>query len=280
MVFCDIDGCMGNFVKPEYPLKQDTSKNEQELERIREKTRQFNGILFGVATGRSFYQADHIMQQTGHQGPSVFEMGNVIYDPREGVYNLFERHEKFSSNLDLMQTFIHWKNRMKLLEEEVRKKFQGSDVRQMKDRTCMLTYEFESDIGDELQEYLLGVMAPELEKVVKEGYLKILKSKKAIDILPNLSKGDAVAYLINKYGIDKSSVLAIGDSSHSDLSLLQSAGLVACPDNADNEMKNYVLEHGGFVAPSTSNRGLLNILDLVENFIKFQNLRNESQLVR
>ena len=53
------------------------------------------------------------MEHSGHQGPSIFEMGNVIFEPDEGVYNLFEKHEKFKEHMDLIREFIQWKNEMK-----------------------------------------------------------------------------------------------------------------------------------------------------------------------
>src|SRR3989344_2961283 len=98
MVFCDIDGCMGDFVKPEYPMKQDLHKNKENLVLIGKKTNDFKDVMFGVATGRSYYQADNIMEFSNHQGPSIFEMGNVIFDPNEGVYFLFEKHERFKNH--------------------------------------------------------------------------------------------------------------------------------------------------------------------------------------
>ncbi len=284
IVFCDIDGCMGDFVKPEYPLKQDLYENREQLEEIQKKAYQISlvepEILFGVCTGRSFYQADHIMKKTGCQGPSIFEMGNVIFDPKEGVYNLFEKYDRFKANIELLNAFIQWKNKMKGSEEQLKRKFPNSGLRQMKDRTCMLTYEFEEKIGEELYQHILEIIPSQFKEAIDMSLLRVSLSKNAIDILPNITKGDAVTYLINLYGISKEEVLAIGDSSHSDLDLLKSAGLVACPDNADLELKKYVFEHNGFVVPNSSNKGLINILDLVENLIKFTNLKNESKLVR
>lgn len=279
IVFCDIDGCIGDFTKPEYPLKQEIGKNKKSLELIKNKVDELKnqGIIFGVSTGRSFYQADHIMETTGHQGPSIFEMGNVIFEPSEGVYNLFERHEKFKDCVEVVREFIQWKNQMKNNEQKIKEFFPGSNVRQMKDRSCMLTYEFDKEIGNELYS-LIESMFPEIFKnAVEKKLLKVLISKNAIDILPSLTKGDAVSYLINKYGIRKEEVLAIGDSSHSDLDFLDSAGIIACPDNADEKLKNFVLLNNGFVVPNKSSQGLLNILDLVRYFIKFNMLKNESR---
>lgn len=274
IVFCDIDGCMGDFVKPEYPLKQSIEKNKKYLDLIKIKVKKLKDISFGVCTGRSFYQSDHIMETTSHQGLSVFEMGNVIFEPNEGVYNLFEKHEKFKEHIPKIKEFIEWKNQMSDFEDSIREKFSTANIRQIKDRSCMLTYEFDKDIGQELYNYLNPLMPKFIKENIEREVLRVLFSAKSLDIMPNFNKGEAVSFLIKKYNINKLEVLAIGDSSHSDLDLLKSVGIVACPDNADEALKNFVLEKNGFVVPNPSSRGLLNILDLVENYIKFNQLKN------
>jgi len=275
MVFCDIDGCMGEFIKQEYPLKQDLCKNRECLEKIKSKVNNFfiKDVVFGVCTGRSFYQADSIMHLAGYKGPSIFEMGNVIFEPEEGVYHLFERHEKFRSSLSVIKEFTEWKDEIAWEEEKIRKKFPNSKLRQIKDRTCMLTYEFEKNIAEELYSYLLIAMPKKFKEAIDKNILKVLKSKNALDIFPNLSKGEAVSYLLKKYNVQKNEVLAIGDSSHSDLDFLKSAGFIACPDNADETLKNFVLENNGFVVPNKFAGGVLNIFDLVENYVKYAELR-------
>jgi hypothetical protein len=56
---------------------------------------------------------------------------------------------------------------------------------------------------------------------------------------------------------------------------MDAAGLVACPDNADDDLQDYVLSRGGLVAPNRVSEGLLNILDILECFVKFSSLKNE-----
>ena len=146
-------------------------------------------------------------------------------------------------------------------EEELRQKFSDSQMKQIRTRSYMLTYEFEEDIGEELRSYLLSIMPQEFNKAIERSLLKILLSQGAIDILPNLTKGDAVNKILEDYKINRAEVLAIGDSSHSDLSLLESAGLVACPSNADRELREYVRKRGGYVAEKGFHEGLLEIYD-------------------
>lgn len=280
MVFCDIDGCLGDFIKPEYPHKQDLDNNKGKLELIKEKRKQFNEILFGVATGRSFYQADNIMESTAHQGPSIFEMGNVIFDPEEGVYNLFERHEKLCEHKAVIQEFIEWKRELSKQEQDIKNRFAFANLRQIKDRTCMLTYEFDSDIANELYSFLQEFMPENIKNSIDNQILKVLFSENSLDIMPNLNKGDAVEFISKKYGIDKNEILAIGDSSHSDIDLLKAAGFMACPDNADEELKEFVLSSGkGFIAPNNSATGVLNILDILEHFSRFNNFTNSKKKI-
>ncbi len=125
----------------------------------------------------------------------------------------------------------------------------------------MLTYEFKEGTGEKLRDHLLKIMPDEFNQAIEKGLLKMLLSQNALDILPNLTKGDAVDYILDFYGINKQGVLAIGDSSHSDRALLESAGLVACPNNADGELKKYVQGRRGFVAPSKYHEGLLEIYE-------------------
>jgi len=278
MIFCDIDGCMGKFLKPEYPLKQSLDENISSLKSIKDKTDEFKGVLFGVATARSFYQADHIMKQANCQGPSIFEMGNVVFEPNIGTYNLFEKHKKFKENLEDIKFFIIWKREMAERESEIKNRFPFSGVRQMKDRQCMLTYEFNSDIGKELYNFIKTLMPQSIIQAIENKILRVSFSKNAIDILPNLNKGDAVVFLAEKYGVSKNEVLCIGDSSHSDLDLLNAAGIKACPDNADEALKEFVLSNNGFVAPNSYSQGLLNILEVAKRFIEFSNLKLEEDI--
>ena len=261
-VFSDIDGCIGKFVKPRYPLKQDLNGNLRNLRLIKDKTEEFKDIMFGVATGRSYYHSDNIMEQSGHVGASVFEMGNVLFQPERGIYNLFEEHPKFGlEEVKKINEFIFWRNFMESKEEEIRGMFPDSDVRQMKDRTSMLTYEFGRNVGRKLYAEIKRHMPASVKQSLREKILIVLFCDIAIDILPNLNKGEAIDYLIKQYGYDHREILGIGDSSHSDLDLLRGLGYIACPNNSDELLKQFVESRNGFVAEGEYSSGLLEILN-------------------
>jgi HAD superfamily hydrolase (TIGR01484 family) len=277
IVFCDIDGCLGDFTKQRYPLRQEIRNNVAQLRDINQTIESFGKTLFGVSTGRSFYQSDNIMKITGCMGPSTFEMGNLVYEPNEGVYRLFDRHDKFQGYRHIINSFIEWKDKISQDEELVKSKFPNSDLELVKGRVCMLTYGFKNNIGKELTKFLFEIMPKELKIAFDKNLLTVLYSKNYIDMMPNLSKGDAVTYLLNKYQINKSEAMAIGDASHSDLDLLESVGIKACPDNADNFIKSYVLENGGFIVPFETSKGIMSILEVVKNHVKYGKLSNEQR---
>jgi len=105
-------------------------------------------------------------------------------------------------------------------------------------------------------------MMPDMvKKAIGENVLKVMFCSMAIDILPNTSKGEAVKFLMDKYNINKDEALAIGDSSHSDIDLLDAVGNVACPSNADEKLKLYVKGRNGFIASGNSGQGFLEILN-------------------
>lgn len=266
IVWSDIDGCIGKFVKPEYPLKQDLNGNLKNLELIKNKTLEFKNTLFGVSTGRSFHIADNIMEHSNHKGPSILEMGNVIFEPETGVYNLFEKDSILKDSIEIIKNFIEWKKEMEAHEREIKDKFRVANVRHMKERKCMLTYEFNKNIGRELYGFILkNKMPPEIKDAIKTGVLKVLFCDIAIDILPNLDKGYAADFLLKKYCVKKENSLSIGDSSHSDLDILNITGLVGCPDNADAGIKKFVLSKGdkGFISNRGYSEGMIDILNEV-----------------
>jgi HAD superfamily hydrolase (TIGR01484 family) len=222
--------------------------------------------LFGVCTSRSYHIADNIMEQSNHIGPSIFEGGNVIFEPEVGVYNLFEKHPKLKDSIEVVRGFVEWRKEMENFEDEIKERFKDAKVRHMKERTCMLTYEFEKNIGKDLFEFIVkNKMPAEVKDAIDKGVLKVLFCDIAIDILPNLSKGDAVSFLLEKYKIRKEDSFSIGDSSHSDLDFLNATGLAGCPNNADEELKRLVVskEEKGFVSDKEHAEGMAEILDKV-----------------
>lgn len=265
-IISDIDGCIADFIKPEFPLKQDLSENLKNLEEIYKSKGDFPEILFGVATARSFYQSDHIMEATGFQGPSIFEMGNVIFDPTKGVFNLFEKLEKFKKDLSVIYEFLNWRKEM-FESKKLDKILPEIGLKPMTDRVTMLTYEFHSGFEDEVYKAINSLMPETIKNAIENGILKFLRPKGAIDILPNITKGEALDFILKEKSIKRDQVFAIGDSYHSDKDLLNSAGVVGCPQNADLELQAYIKERGGFISNKKTTEGLIDLISKLKNMV-------------
>ena len=83
-VFNDIDGCIDNFAKPDFPDKQDLSPYFQGLQRIREISKQLPETNFGVATARSVHECDNIIHALDFQGPLHLRVRQHRLLPRRG----------------------------------------------------------------------------------------------------------------------------------------------------------------------------------------------------
>ena len=91
--------------------------------------------------------------------------------------------------------------------------------------------------------------------------MKVVKSKNAIDVMVDLNKGDGVKHILNRLGIKKENVLGIGDNYHSDVSMMEECGFVACPGNSDEKLKEYVRSKNGYISEKECMKGVLDILE-------------------
>lgn len=78
-------------------------------------------------------------------------------------------------------------------------------------------------------------------------------------------KGTSLAEIARRCNVEPEKVFTIGDG-HNDLDMLLTkyAGMIACPNNADDEVKAHVLEQGGYIA---SGRASLGAIEALEHFI-------------
>lgn len=79
-------------------------------------------------------------------------------------------------------------------------------------------------------------------------------------------KGTSLAEVARRCGVGKENVFAIGDG-HNDIDMLRReyAGMIACPSNADEEVKQHVKEQGGYIS---SYRASLGVIDAVGHFLE------------
>ncbi len=261
-VYNDIDGCIGNFAKPKFPDKQNLSENECELHALQKLVTQLPEITFAVVTGRSVHEADNIIHYLNFSGISLCEMGNVIYQPGEKSYFLYEHLGLCPESMSFLKAFFRWRDDLDI-ETLAREKFPDSGVKFLKDRLCMMTFEFERNIGRELANWLYTFFFPETVKdAIYKGYLNLVFSGKALDILPFIGKSSAMSYLDSQKQIVLDQTLSIGDSFHSDYDYMKISGYAGCPGNADPQILQIVAEKKdkGYISKKSHAQGNLDII--------------------
>ena len=75
-------------------------------------------------------------------------------------------------------------------------------------------------------------------------------------------KGSSLAEIARRCGVAKEQVFAIGDG-HNDIDMLHRdyAHMIACPANADEEVKQHVSEQGGYICEQRASLGAIEALD-------------------
>ncbi len=261
-VYNDIDGCIGDFAKPKFPDKQNLSENKFELHALQKLVMQLPEIVFAVITGRSVHEADNIIHYLNFEGVSLCEMGNVIYRPGEKSYFLYQHLDLYPECKEFLNAFIGWRNDLDI-ETLTREKFPDSGVKFLRDRMCMMTFEFKRNIGRELANWLYDFFFPEsVKEAIRLGYLNLVFSDKALDILPFIGKSQAMTYLDSRKHITLEQTLAIGDSFHSDYDYMKISGYAGCPSNADPRILQLVCEKKdkGFISGKSYAEGNLDII--------------------
>ncbi len=75
-------------------------------------------------------------------------------------------------------------------------------------------------------------------------------------------KGSSLAEIARRCGVGKERVFVIGDG-HNDLDMLSAdyAGMIACPANADTDVKEHVREQGGYVCDGRASLGAIEAME-------------------
>jgi hydroxymethylpyrimidine pyrophosphatase-like HAD family hydrolase len=265
LVWNDIDGVWGNFVKPEGEDKQDISISRRQLAELADLVRQVEdkGILSAACTGRSLYIAETLIHIVGMNAWSVVEMGQVLYHPlRGGVMETVdfvhpEQVENFAG-------FRKWvAEASPIITAGLQQRFAGKNVVQRVDNTRMLTYEFDIDLpAEDVFALIQSFVGGNVQELYESGLLLCSPSKGALDFRPAVDKGDGVklAMEMSTYPTRvRGHTIGIGDSFHSDRLMMEQCAVVACPANADSELIDYVQGRGGYVSDLTYGAAAIDI---------------------
>lgn len=229
------------------------------------------GITVTIATGRMYRAALPIAKELGVNVPIITYNGALIkstngeilhseYLPKDlivEIVNFFEKNNWYLQSYSNDELFYAFKNNYSELYETTQKVtgtevgFQG--LRERTENVCKLL-----GINANLAETLERV-----EKVKAEFGEKIAVTKSHPQfiemMMPGVSKAAAVKILAKKLGVDKSEVMAIGDSDN-DLPMLQAAGQSVAMGNAEDKIKSACT----FVTSNCEDDGFA---DAVEKFV-------------
>ncbi len=229
------------------------------------------GITVTIATGRMYRAALPIAQELGVNVPIITYNGALIksvageilhseYLPTDliiEIVNFFERQNWYLQSYSNDELFYAFRNDYSKLYE-ASQKVQGTEIgwqglRERTEKVCKLL-----GINASLTETLERV------KILKAEFgdkIAVTKSHpQFIEImLPGVSKAAAVKILAKKLGVEKSEVMAIGDSDN-DLPMLQAAGQSVAMGNAADEIKSACT----FVTANCADDGFA---DAVEKFV-------------
>jgi Cof subfamily protein (haloacid dehalogenase superfamily) len=229
------------------------------------------GITVTIATGRMYRAALPIAKELGVNVPIITYNGALIksvegeilhseYLPTDlitEIVNFFEKKNWYLQSYSNDELAYAFRNNFTELYETTQK-VQGKEVgwqglRERTNSVCKLL-----GINANLAETLERV------KLVKEEFgekIAVTKSHPQFIemMMPGVSKAAAIKILAEKLGVDKSEVMAIGDSDN-DLPMLQAAGQSVAMGNATDEIKSACT----FVTSNCEDDGFA---DAVEKFV-------------
>lgn len=237
MIKCIVTGVDNFLVRKEAPLKdQNLSALKDKIQELRERR-----IKFSLVTGRSLESSADLLESLSVTDLCGFEMGLHLYNPLKGDSTDILDYRKMSdvkSAIELVRdNLLH--NR-RVIEDKFEEK-----INYLEDRTRIVTFETKDKTGFQLYQ-ILRVMIPEyISRMIFKGDILMFPSAKAVDIMPNLTKGDAASDIAKIYGIDIENVLACGVSYHTDGQMFMKCGYAACSENSDNGCKGYIRNQKG-----------------------------------
>lgn len=221
-----------------------------------------NGVKVVLATGRMFMGADPVRQELELKTPVVCYQGAMI---REGDKILHQASVKNEIAKEVIETsrkkgfHLNLYNDDVLIVEDDNKKFM-EDYTKGRHTTYKVVNSFD-EVKLNVVSKLLAIIYDEdellkLQEEMKEqfkGRLTIVRSHKYyLEFTdPKATKGEALKFLSNYWGIKKEEIMASGDQDN-DFDMLQNAGIKIAMGNASPKLK----EIADFICPTINEDGL------------------------
>lgn len=242
-------------------VRKDAPLEDQDLSELKGKIKDLkeSGIRFYLVTGRSLESSAELLESLCVTDVCGFEMGLQLYNPLtyESMDLLdYTKLVSVKSALDLTRdNLFHNKSR---IEERL-----GEEISYLHDRKRIITFETITKSGFDLYQILREIIPEYVSRLIAKGEILMFPSSKAVDIMPNLTKGDAALAIAKMYGLSPGELLACGVSYHTDDKMFKSCGYTACSQNADKATKSYLStrKNGNFyISPFEYTEGAVDVL--------------------
>lgn len=259
MLVCDIDGTIFNGIEFTENLKNCIKKIKKD------------GIKFVIATGRTFYSANQVIAPLNVDTPVICYQGATIHKPNTGEI-IFEKGIARDLSLELLDYLkkqdiypnIYINDKL-FAEKETKYVKKYSDDQ-------LIPYTIVDDIStinfDNLNKLLvIDDDTKKIEKLtsdLKEKYGEKIYTAMSTPYFceicaAGISKGNAVKYVADMYGIKKEEILSCGDQNN-DIELITCAGIGVAMGNATDTLKSYA----DYITDTVDNDG---VVKAVEKFI-------------
>lgn len=270
LIVLDVDGVVKGFkegINSPYP----SEKVAGYLKKLHNK-----GIPICLCTGKASFAMRKIVAKLGLNNQHITDGGAVVFDPLDdkllksatlpqaSVKSLLEQaHGKKTlwELYTLNKKFIEHGHPGEIREnQEFMPCEEVEDLRLIGKGEPITKIEIKYMPGDE--EYLRAIFEPYQDLFdVQWTYVPVLLPMKIVILTAKgVSKHAAVADLVTYYGVRFCEVLAVGDTMM-DWGFMDGCGYVATMGNANGEMKELILDHGGFIGAHVDNDGLIDILE-------------------
>ena len=288
LIVLDLDGVVKGFkegVNSPYP----SQKVIDYLRRTQDK-----GVPISLCTGKASFAVRKIVEKMELNNQHITDGGAVVFDPlndkllrssvlpQESVVQLLDRADgkKILWELyTLNKKYIE--NGYPLHIRESREIMPWDEVADLRplgssEKITKIEIKYLPDTED----YLKKIFEPHLDKLdIQWTHIpSLLPMKIVILTAKGVSKHAAVADLVSFYGIRFSEVLAVGDTMM-DWGFMDGCGYVATMGNANHEMKELIIDHGGFIGGHVDDDGLIDILEHYSKDIVFAT-SNNTELIK
>lgn len=259
MLVCDIDGTIYNGIEFTENLINCIKKIKKD------------GIKFVIATGRTFYSANQVIAPLEVDTPVICYQGATIHEPKSGKM-IFEKGLERDLSLEILD-FLRKKDIYPniYINDELYAEKETKYVRQYSDKQ-LIPYRIIEDISTNNFKTLNKILVidddtKKIEKLTEEVKQKYGDKVYTAMSTPyfceicakGISKGNAVMYVAEMYGIKKEEILSCGDQNN-DIELLTCAGIGVAMGNATDTLKGYA----DYITDTIDNDG---VVKAVEKFI-------------